>query len=150
VSFDSSSDNGIGRPYVIQKRLPGLNFNDLMKDPNVAQMKSATKGITELVSAIAADHAASGDISADNQESSTIGPVRTNRFNVPDGDVVPSVPQASFEHILQQCETWREFQVAEGYCFEAVWDGVAAISKALERRGFLEGPCFLVHIDLRE
>jgi hypothetical protein len=150
VSFDTSSDNVLNKPYMIQKRLPGQMFTHMMKDLNLEQMKSATERITELVPMITSVHAAPGDISVRNLKSSIDDRILTDKISLPDGDVIPSVPQGSIEHLLELCETWREFQRANSYCFKEVWDGFVAISKALERRGFLEGPCVLVHSDLRE
>jgi thiamine kinase-like enzyme len=76
--------------------------------------------------------------------------VYVNKIPVPCGDCAPATPQTLIDHLLEQCETWREFQTAAGFCFHEIWDGFAAISKALEVRGFLNGPCVLVHGDLRE
>jgi aminoglycoside phosphotransferase (APT) family kinase protein len=150
VSFDESSNNAIETPYIIQKRLPGQMFTHMMKDLNLEQIKSATERITELVSIIAAIHAPPGELAVENATSSVDQPIRTNKFMVPRGDTIPSTPQEPLEHLLELCETWREFQKAGKHCFEELWDSFAAISKSLGRRGFLEGPCVLVHGDFRE
>ncbi|KAF2831611.1 hypothetical protein CC86DRAFT_443233 [Ophiobolus disseminans] len=149
VSFDISADNVLGKPYMVQRRIPGRLFTHMMEGLNLEQMKSATKRITELVSEISSVTAAPGAIFLDNLTSSS-GPVRTDKFSVPCGDTITATSQQPLAHPLEQCETWREFQKANSFCFEDTWDSFIAISKALEQRGFLKGPCVLVHGDLRE
>jgi hypothetical protein len=150
VHYDLSSDNVVGRPFMIQKRIPGRTVTDMLKDLNLEQKKYVTKRITEVVSEIASLHAAPGDISHINITAPADGPVYVNKIPVPRGDSAPATPQKPIDHLLEQCETWREFQTAGGFCFHEIWDSFAAISKALEVRGFLNGPCVLVHGDLRE
>jgi hypothetical protein len=150
IHYNLSSDNVVGKPFMIQKRIPGRAVSQMLESLNLEQRKCITKRITELVSEIASVEAAPGEISDVNLTAPTDGPVCVNKFPVPRGDCIPATPQKSIDHLLEQCETWREFQSANGYCFEEIWDGFTAISKALESRGFLNGPCVLVHDDFRE
>jgi hypothetical protein len=150
VSYDLSSDNILEKPYMIQKRLPGKPVYQILQSLNLEQKKCLTRRLTKLVSRIATVQAAPGDISVDNLTSPCDDTVRTNKFPLPRKEVIPSTLQTSIDHLLEQCERWREFQTANGYCFENIWNGFVAISKSLEARGFLDGPCILVHGDFRE
>jgi hypothetical protein len=150
VQYDLSSGNAVGRPFMIQKRLPGRSVTDMLKDLNLEQKKCLAKRIIELVSEIASVHAAPGHISHVNLTAPADGPVYVNKVPVPRGDCAPSIPQRPIDHLLEQCEMWRQFQIANGFCFHEIWDGFAAISIAFEARGFLDGPCVLVHGDFRE
>jgi hypothetical protein len=150
VHYDLSSDNVVGKPFMIQKRISGRPVSHMLEGLNLEQRRCVTKYITELVSEIASVQAAPGGIAEVNITTSTDGPVFVNKFPVPRGDCTSATPQRSIDHLLEQCETWREFQTVNGYFFDEVWDGFAAISKALETRGFLDGPCVLIHGDFRE
>jgi hypothetical protein len=150
IHYDLSSDNVVGKPFMIQKRLPGRAVSHMLESLNLEQRKCVANRIAKLVSEIASVEAAPGEISDVNLITSADGPVCVNKFPVPHGYCTPATPQSSIDHLLEQCETWREFQRANGYCFEEIWDSFAAISKALDARGFLYGPCVLVHGDFRE
>jgi aminoglycoside phosphotransferase (APT) family kinase protein len=150
VHYDLSSNNVLEKPYMIQRHIPGSLITHLLKDLPLEQKKSITKQVTALVSAIATIKAAPGDISVDNLASSVDAPVCVTKIKVPQGDSIVATPQTSIAHLIEQCETWRDFQSANGYCFDEIWDSFVAISKALDKRGFLNGDCVLVHGDLRE
>jgi aminoglycoside phosphotransferase (APT) family kinase protein len=150
MSYDLSPENVLGKPYMIQKQIPGSLITHLLKDMNLEQKKSIAKQVTELVSAMVSIKAAPGDISVDNLASSIDAPICVNKIKVPRGDLITATPQKAIDHLIEQCETWREFQSANGYCFDEIWDSFVAISKALDKRGFLNGDCVLVHGDFRE
>ena len=150
MKYDLTCDNILGKPYMIQKRIPGCLVTSMLKELNLEQKMSVAKQVTGLVSRIASLKAAPGEISVENLTAATSEPVCVNKYSVPRGEIVKATPQKPIDHLLDQCDTWRQFQIAKGYCFEDIWDGFEAISKALEARGFLGKECVLVHGDFRE
>ncbi|KAH5246804.1 hypothetical protein HBI29_095240 [Parastagonospora nodorum] len=150
MGYDLTSDNILGKPYMIQKRIPGRLVTSMLQELNLEQKVSVAKQVTGLVSRIASLKAASGEISVDNLTAATSEPVCVDKYGVPRGETVKATPQKPIDHLLDQCEIWRQFQISKGYCFEDIWDSFVAISRALEARGFLGEECVLVHGDFRE
>ncbi|KAF1912211.1 phosphotransferase enzyme family-domain-containing protein [Ampelomyces quisqualis] len=162
ITFDASDDNVVRRQFMLQKRLRGDNLahTPMLENLNTAQRKSLAKAVIEMVTHIASVTGPPGNLSVDNLNLGKRGKVQVEKLCVPrrdqeDRDIFdhpctwPAQEQKPLDHLLEQCERWREFQNAEGFCTEAVWSGFAAISKALEKRGFLDGPNVLSHGDLK-
>jgi hypothetical protein len=161
VDFDASTNNELESPYMIQKRLPGQNLmlTSMWKNLSMTQKKSIAKQVIDLVAQIALMTGAPGQLSLDNLSQPLGKPISVEKFCVPKQGLEnshwnkpctwPARPQKPLEHLLEQCERWREYQTSEGACFDEIWDGFAAISKALEKRGFLDGPNVLSHGDLK-
>jgi hypothetical protein len=159
VKYDLSGDNVIEKPYMIQTRLPGQNLSQIGEDLNLEQWKCIAKRVTGIVSSIAActSHTA-GDIGVGNPQHSDSSDFLLEKYGVPGcgsqtpnftkPNTWPAMPQEPLAMMLEQCERWREYQTLTGFCFEKIWNGFVAISTALHKRGFLDGPFALVHGDL--
>ncbi|CAO2656577.1 Nn.00g053800.m01.CDS01 [Neocucurbitaria sp. VM-36] len=159
VTYDLSADNVFDKPYMIQTRLLGGNLAQLWDTLNMEQKKSVAKRVTILVSTIASAEAPAGDISLENLSQVSEECIRVEKFCVPargleddsfdKPNTWPAQSQKPLQHLLEQCERWREYQTSQDACFDEIWGGLAAISNALEVRGFLEGPNVLLHGDLK-
>ena len=159
VAYDLSGNNVFEKPYMIQTRLPGQNLAQLWKTLNMQQKECVAKRLTDLVYRIASVEGPAGDISLGNLSQGINERVQIDKFCVPargleddsfdKSNTWPASPQTPLEHLLEQCERWREYQTSQDSCFEEIWDSFVAISKALERRGFLDGPNVLLHGDLK-
>ncbi|KAF1842747.1 uncharacterized protein K460DRAFT_378058 [Cucurbitaria berberidis CBS 394.84] len=159
ITYDLSASNVFEKPYMIQKRLPGQNLAQLWKSLNMEQKQCAVKRITDLFSRIASVEGPAGDISLENLSRAPNGCIHIEKFCVPargledesfdKANTWSALPQKPLDHLLEQCERWREYQTSQGACFDEIWDSFAAISKALEARGFLDGPSGLLHGDLK-
>jgi aminoglycoside phosphotransferase (APT) family kinase protein len=153
-SYDLTTTNMCERPYMIQTRLPGRNLGlDLWNHLNMQQKQCIAKHVTNLASIIASVEGPAGDISSENLSQSSTSPICVNTFCAPAYDdqptCKPALARKPIDHLLEQCERWRAWERSTGFCFEEVWDGFETISRALEMRGFLDGPCVLVHGDLK-
>ncbi|KAB2106404.1 hypothetical protein AG0111_0g5510 [Alternaria gaisen] len=152
-SYDLSTENICERPYMIQTRLPGRNLRlELWHQLNMQQKQCVAKCVTGLAAAVASVEGPAGDISPENLSRPSSSPICVDTFSTPAYDDQPTCKPAlarnPIDHLLEQCERWRACEKATAWCFEEIWDGFAAISRALEKRGFLHGPCVLVHGDL--
>ncbi|KAI4610294.1 hypothetical protein J4E80_008058 [Alternaria sp. BMP 0032] len=154
ASYDLTTANIFERPYMVQGRLPGRTLaTDLANNLNVEQMKCLTKQITALAPTIALVEGPAGDISSQNLNKPPNSPVCTEQFFIPSRNEQKKPEPAStykpIDYLLERCAQWRAFYEEEGVCFDDVWVSFERISKALETRGFLSGPCVLVHGDLK-
>lgn len=99
---------------------------------------------------VASIEAPTGDTSVRNIDRPANSPIHVNKVLCSDTTAVSASLQKSADHMLEFCEMWREHQAATGFYFETIWYGSSAICRALEHRGFLDGPRVLVHGDFRE
>lgn len=151
VAYDITSDNIIGAPYMIQKRLPGRRITDILDELNEDQMISMTEKVTDLVSQIASIQATPGHISPDNLTMQGNSKIIVNKLQLPGDQIITSNPQEPLDHLLERCQQWSKYETEHrDFHLNEVWNGFAAISKSVNARGFLDGPCVLVHGDLRE
>ncbi|KAL6702476.1 hypothetical protein ACN47E_001631 [Coniothyrium glycines] len=158
IDYSLSLQNVLEQPYMVLDRLPGQSLGDLWETLNIAQKKSVAKRLIDLLSEIAAVEAPPGNIIA--SKTGVAQELITEKYCVPPrGSKVKNFVkpktwvadyQTAAEHLLEQCDRWREYQTIDGWCFKNIWFGFSAIARSLQRRGFLEGPCVLVHADLRE
>jgi aminoglycoside phosphotransferase (APT) family kinase protein len=153
VSYDASADNAFKVPYIIQTRLPGKSLGmQLCKELNIEQKTSVAKRIAGFVSQIASLEGPAGDIAFETHSQPANAPVKVKTFHTPafsdEPESKPTLIRKPLEHLLERCEQWRAYQRSGRFCFHATWDGFAAISRALDARGFLNGPCVLVHGNL--
>jgi hypothetical protein len=154
ASYDLTTENIFERPYMIQTRLPGGNLAmDIWDSLNEQQKGCIAKQVTALASTIASVEGPAGDISSRNLSRPSKAPISVDTFYMADYDDQPSSRPASIckpvEFLLERCEQYRALEAFEGVSFDDVWVSFARISKALEARGFLNGPCVLVHGDLK-
>ncbi|KAF1912207.1 hypothetical protein BDU57DRAFT_522347 [Ampelomyces quisqualis] len=150
VHYDLSAHNVLEKPYMVQKRIDGRPISHMLEHLNLEQKKCIATRFIQLTNQLASVEAAPGRISIENLTSSVDEPVRVTKICDVDEDDVLATPQKSIDHLLEVCQMWRDAQTASGFCFETIWDGFSVICKSLEARGFLKGPCVLVHGDLRE
>ncbi|KAH6852857.1 hypothetical protein BKA58DRAFT_432640 [Alternaria rosae] len=153
-SYDITMENIFGRPYMIQKRLPGENLaGGFWRKLNIQQKRCMAKQITALASTIASVEGPAGDIASRNLSCPSKSPINIDTFYTPPYDDQPSSKPTSsckpLDFLLERCEQYRAYDAFEGVNFDEVWVSFARISKALEARGFLDGPCVLVHGDLK-
>jgi hypothetical protein len=151
VHYDLSADNALESPYMVQRRIHGRPISHILGDLNLEQKKCVVKRFIQMVSKLASVQAAPGQIAVENLTSSATGEVIINKISLHhDAHTVLGSPQKSVEHMLEVCQTLRDRQADDFIFYKEVWDGFKAIIKSLEAHGFLEGPCVLVHGDLRE
>ncbi|KAG9188169.1 hypothetical protein G6011_02092 [Alternaria panax] len=153
-SYELTTTSVFERPYMIQTRLPGQNlWLDLWDHLNFQQKQCVVRYITNLPPLIALVEGPAGDISTENLSRSSASPVHVETFYTRPYDDQPKSKPAlirrPIDHLLERCEQWRACERSTGFCFEKIWDNFEAISRALEMRGFLHGPCVLVHGDLK-
>jgi hypothetical protein len=154
ASYDLTTTNIFERPYMIQTRLPGGNLSlNLWDHLNTQQKQCVAKHITGLAPLIASVEGPVGDISFQNLARSPNSPISVDTFYMAAHDDQPESKPAltckPLDYLLERCEQWRAYDAAQGVCFDHIWLSFASISKALEIRGFLHGPCVLVHCDLK-
>ncbi|KAH8707087.1 hypothetical protein GQ44DRAFT_731966 [Phaeosphaeriaceae sp. PMI808] len=152
--FDLTSKNIFERPFMIQNRMPGENLCQLWKTLNMAQKQSVAKQVTQLPSKIASVHGPLGYLALEDLSNPTPGPILAHKFPVyciaGDQYIKTSTQLSSLDHLLEQIDRIREFERERGNCYEQTWKGFEKILRALEGRGFLTGPCVLVHGDLKD
>lgn len=156
VSYDPTSNNAVGKPYMIQSRLPGKNLAALMTEKTLSleQLKSIAKQVIELVPTIAAVEGPGGAISLDalSSDSTRLHVESLHLQHEKLGDKsfkLPEEPQDTFEHLFEQCRRWSEYHRKNSYfTFGEIWCNFGRIVQSLDERGFLEGPCVLAHRDL--
>ncbi|KNG44613.1 hypothetical protein TW65_08538 [Stemphylium lycopersici] len=154
-SYNLTMDNVFGRPYMIQTRHPGRNLaNDLWKDLNIEQKKCVAQKITNLAPIIASIEGPTGDVAFEALSLPPCEPVRVNAFRAPDKHAneptsKPATELDPFDYLLKRCKQWYDFEKGDNSFLEDFWYKFAVITKSLEARGFLEGPCVYVHGDLK-
>jgi len=140
---------------MIQERLPGRNLqNQLWNELNREQKKSVVKQVANLPSIIASVQGPAGSISVDNLSRSCDLPLLTNRFSTSASHGQPSSRRATIhkplDFLLERIDFWRAYQTESmEFCFEEIWDAFEVISHSLAKHGILDGPCVLVHCDLK-
>ncbi|KAL1795197.1 hypothetical protein ACET3X_007013 [Alternaria dauci] len=153
-SYDLTTTNMCERPFMIQTRLPGQNLRlELWRQLNIRQKQCVVERITDFAAVIASIEGPAGNISSENLSRPSTSSICVDTFSTPayndQPTHKPALARKPIDHLLEQCERWRAWERSTGFCFEEVWDGFAAIARALEMRGFLDGPCVLVHGDLK-
>jgi hypothetical protein len=161
VRFDSSADNALGRPYMLQRRLAGHPLAQLWRTLNQAQRKCAARYIAEVVRDMAKlTSRCGGIISARNTTHDlTTGFLRVEPVPVgPDSDVTEiyaarlAAPQTRREFLLELIERQRCYARDRGNpTFEHVWDGFVDMTNKLADAGLIpDTDAFhLVHGDLQ-
>jgi len=154
ASYDTTKENIFGRPYMIQKRLPGSNLaTRFWHNLNIQQKRCMAKQLTILVPTIASVEGPAGDIASRNLSCPLTTPIGVDTFSMTAyGDQPSSRPTSickPLDFLLERCEQHRAYDAFEGVNFDEVWVSFARMSKALAARGFLDGPCVLVHGDLK-
>ncbi|CAI6331457.1 unnamed protein product [Periconia digitata] len=158
--YDTSTDNVLEKPYMIQTRLEGQLLSDIGKDLNLKQWESVIKNIISLNDQITAfESSSSGEIAKDNISATPQSAVSIDKFHVPRKGMTsreftkpstwPSQPQSVMSSMLEQCERWREYQNSKGSNWDHIWDGFSAIIRSLDERGFLDGSFSLAHGDFK-
>lgn len=151
VAYNDGYDNHLGRPYMIQERLPGQAVSHTWGNLNLQQKKSVVKRVTELVSEIVSVQAVPGEISDRNLTAETGDPLHVDKMDRRGGAAYePAGPQTSTEFIITQLQFWRGLVDERDSWLYEIWDGLIAVVHSLGQRGFLALPTALFHPDLRE
>ncbi|KAF5844253.1 hypothetical protein GGP41_002781 [Bipolaris sorokiniana] len=155
VRYDLTFQNAIGKPYMIQTRLPGKNFSTLMKDDslNTEQLLSIAEQVSQLAPIIAAVEGPGGNISLSALSSDSkdlhVESLHLQHEELGDRNFnLAEHPQDTFEHLIETCRRWSEDCTEDGQSFNEIWLNFGIIIKSLNTRGFLNGPCVLAHRDL--
>ncbi|USP76857.1 hypothetical protein yc1106_04131 [Curvularia clavata] len=154
TAYDITSRNPIGKPYLIQPRLPGQNLCRLLntKTLNMEQMKSIVRQVTRITETIARVEGPGGNISLKALSDPSQLHVESLHFEHEVlGDSSYTFPEplpTTCEHLLKICQRWCEYQKANGHPFYDIWYHFGRIIKYLYVRDFLDGPCVLAHQDL--
>lgn len=161
VRFDSSADNALGRPYMLQRRLAGQPLAQLWSSLNQAQRMCATRCIAEVVRDMAKlTSRCGGIISARNTTHDlTTGFLRVEPVPVGPGSDVTEIyaarlaaPQTTREFLLELIERQRCYARDRGNpTFEDIWDGFVDMTNKLVDAGLIpDTDAFhLVHGDLQ-
>lgn len=161
VDYDTTSDNVLDSPYLLQTRMRGSCLQLIWNDMNCRQRVSAIKqitAITEKISAVTSPIA--GRISADNVHFPSTSHIEISQFPVPNCTVGPNdefkkpkygpaKAQTPLEWIVEQCERFSEYEeiVTDGGNRELWWQ-LICIAQCLERKGWLGDKFYLSHNDL--
>ncbi|KAF2874695.1 hypothetical protein BDV95DRAFT_458523, partial [Massariosphaeria phaeospora] len=154
IAYSLSEGNVLGKPYMLQPRLPGLSLNTVYDSLNLEQKKCVARQITKLIPDIATITSGSaGTISASNLANNGSSDIEVSRFPIcdpmDDPSFTPSIAETPLEFMLGQCERWREYEEASGMAWHNIWDAFSEISESLQKYGFLEDSGFcLAHGDL--
>lgn len=144
MSFDTTCENVIGKPYMILQRLPGQSLARMWPDLNLQQKKSVVRRLAGLVPEITSLKATLRGASLDT--STPFGEAATNQLCRPlwrRGRL-----QTPLEHLLETCEQWRHYHRKNDVTYNKILNGFVDISKVLHTRGFLNEQCVLIHGDL--
>ncbi|OAL52150.1 APH-domain-containing protein [Pyrenochaeta sp. DS3sAY3a] len=151
VAYNDSYDNHLGRPYMIQERLPGQALSNIWDALNLQQKKSVVKRYAELVSEIVSVEAVPGEISDRNLTAETGDPLHIDKMDRRGGAAYePAKPQTSAEFMITLLRFWRGLDDEQHSWLHEIWDGLIAITHSLDQRGFLALPTALFHPDLCE
>ncbi|KAH7564356.1 hypothetical protein BM1_01403 [Bipolaris maydis] len=155
VGYDLTFQNTIGKPYMIQNRLPGKNLSSLTKDVplNLEQLKCVAEQVSQLAPIIAAVEGPGGNISpsalSSDAKSLQVESLHLQHEELGDRAFdLSKHPQDTFEHLIETCRRWSEYCTEDGLPFNEIWYNFGIIIKSLNTRGFLNGPCVLAHRDL--
>ena len=158
--FDLTGDNVLGKGYLVQRRLQGENLASLWEKLNLEQKLSAARQVIDLTLEIARITSPAAGTLIVNSLTPLHSAPKLETFSVPRADhetpdgfpyphTSPAVPQTTLALLIEQGERWRQFQTADGACFDEIWDGFAKISNGLHRLGFLQDNVYrLCHGDL--
>ncbi|KAH7061679.1 hypothetical protein BKA63DRAFT_484397 [Paraphoma chrysanthemicola] len=147
VLFDSTEDNAMGKPFILQKRLSGQPLTQLWTSLNQEQRKSAARCIAEVVRDMhKVKHRCAGIISARNTshdlttgflriEPVPVGPISAG------GDIFSTTlvaSQTTREFLLSLIDRQRKHAETTGNpTFDHVWNGFIDITNKLADTGFL-------------
>jgi hypothetical protein len=161
VEYDTTSNNVLDDPYVIQTRLRGSSLRTLWNDLNCRQRVCAIKQITKITEKIAAvTTSTAGFISVDNFKFPSTSHIEIVQFPVPSHKLGPeskftkprwgpAVPQTPLEWIVEQCERWCEYEeIVSDTDNRELWWQLVCIARSLERKGWLGETFHLIHNDL--
>ncbi|KAF2026130.1 hypothetical protein EK21DRAFT_74851 [Setomelanomma holmii] len=163
VTFDSSTDNALGRPYMLQKRLSGASLTELWETLNQDQRKCAVRCIAEVVRDMhKITNRCAGIISARNTPHDLITgfikleplPIGTLVSNSGGGRSIfhsplatPQAPQSFLLSLIQR----QRAQHTGLPPFEHVWTGFTDMINSLADAGLLPDtqPFHLHHADFQ-
>lgn len=162
ISYDLTANNSLGKPYMLQERVSGTNFNEawnlLSGDQCCSVMRQLVK-ITERIASITAP--APGLISLENISSPSKEHIDLVQWPVPffDGNVrqedgskpgeIPAPPLSPLEYILDRCSRWITHELSQAITQNLDrWARFAAIARSLDRLDFLGDHFHLCHMDL--
>lgn len=112
VAYDSEFDNDIGRPYMIQERLPGRKISEMWSTLNMAQKASFIKRFTEIVTEMVSIEAVPGEISTRNLDAKSSDPIHVDLMErQPMAPAEPAIEQTGAAFMIAQIDKWRQFQL---------------------------------------
>ncbi|KAH8707080.1 hypothetical protein GQ44DRAFT_831133 [Phaeosphaeriaceae sp. PMI808] len=151
IAYDRTRENAVKQPYLILERLPGEDLSRLWKTLNMAQKHSIAKQVATFAPTIALTNGPLGFPTVSPAVSPTASPtekpILAREFPISDGprNRTTSTQEPALTHLLNQIKLFRADELKDGMSFEQVWNGFEVICHALKARGFLDGPCVLVH-----
>jgi hypothetical protein len=148
--FDPTDKNLLGKPYMIQKRLPGESLNKCLDSLNIAQSASLTRQILAIHRDMhTMTSAAPGIITPSGSTAGGVAPLETlqvpQRSNIHTGrDRIPpistaSAPQTTLEYLLDTCSRWEAYEKAINldHFVQPIWSQLKKIAKHLHARNFI-------------
>jgi hypothetical protein len=162
-SFDTSEENALGKPYMVQPRLPGQALHLLWDELSLDQKKSAAQRITQIVLNLdRITYSTAGIVSRTNTslnlahgiqlETIAVPPIgQTGKgFNKP--NTSPAKPQTTLEFLTGLCERWRDYEQAIfRKPHDHIWTGFINIFLKMHELGLLpdEEKFHLCHLDFQ-
>ncbi|KAI4909968.1 hypothetical protein J4E85_011465 [Alternaria conjuncta] len=149
VTFDPTADNALGRPYMLQKRLPGQSLDVLWPMLNQAQRLSAVRAIsTVLLNVRKIRNKCPGPIGIRNttydlkNDFVSTEPVPIPRIKQTTGqvsfNVARSEPQSTKEFLLDLCARQRVYATAAKQPGgKEVWVRIAKVIETLHESGLI-------------
>ncbi|PVI02217.1 hypothetical protein DM02DRAFT_702354 [Periconia macrospinosa] len=159
VTWDSSENNVLGSPFMVQTRIQGQPLKKILHKLNSRQLQSVLKQLMNIRETLVRFQSpCAGEISEEN----ILAPqsdIQVSKYYVPGRNVEmykdwkprtwPAFPQDALTVLIEQCERWREHhQLVHDYAYDYLWDSFITMSKTLDKLGFLDGPFSLEHGDL--
>ena len=170
VRFDTSKENVLESPYMIQKRLSGQNLalGEVMENLNTSQMQDLTRQLLSIQQKMLAITSFSGGIispsapeEGQGEEDTLTFTTQLDTFPIPPPAKLygrepptplfsPSKPQSTYTFLVSQCNRWIDWEEATDGFSMPHWTSLLLLIEALHDRGFLhtDSKFHLSHSDI--
>jgi hypothetical protein len=156
VSYDSSDQNALGAPYVLQHRLTGQSLQAVFTNLNLEQRKDLTRKVSRLILEIqdlfngncATITSYNEKTSQYKMETLSVPPDPTNNHS--SHSLLEHTPMDTLTFITTTCQRWKDHESTYLEHSNAEWDQCSNIAREMHSRGFLNATdqFHFAHMDL--